>query len=723
VTEPLSTPGSPEEEVDSRDAESLTDARLLKIVERYASLVGAQLERPQAHLCVLTLPQSEAQHFRGGRSITLAFSLAALERNPLAEMAVVGSAFLEDLLDAVRSRGFHRDFGILPLRGVPHEDSVGLTVPADGLAVSPARIRLAEQRVGRLIARVAVKAGAVGEERIVESGFFDLTSGVRVSSDVAELCSSVENYQAPPAAGTEEISPDAVESVPIRPIDELLPLLFDDLQTQLAEQIERQGSEAQRSLAVEVVRLERYYNDLLQEAAEAATDELSVRDRRAIELERDRRKDEEQRRYEVRVTVYPLQVVTFGSVVQRAEWQLTTRSGLKGTIAGQRLLSGDGGWTLMCPTCGGSPKALRVCCQNHVTCGECSQLCCVCGEAFCERHGIAACHVDNAPTCGVHAHRCPTCRQAYCTNHEDECVEGGHKACTTCLSPCAICGRVVCTAHGVDTGPGSPKGARRLCRECTLYCEGGSNEPVGRDEAVRCGTCEKSVCANHQAVCVVDSQVHCSKHLRRADRSRRLSCEKHRAQCNVEPHVIFASDEIATCASCGRTICVDHGAVCRVDGERHCSTHLVRLLDTPSDYGCDKHRSVCHVDQRTYTIEGTSPCMVCGLATCREHYRPCGWCGRPVCSGELPSREARCVTCRQMADLTDPAESILAAAIIANGGEPPNGKFWMIGRDVMHDVVDVDLGWSRRLVFSVRHSDNVPEFVMRHSLLGSSRVR
>lgn len=721
MTEPASVSGSPE--VDSRDAESLVDVRLLTVVERYASLVGAQLDRREDHLRVLTLPQGEAQHFRGGRSITLAFSLAALERNPHAEMAVVGSAFLEDLLDAVRTRGFHRDLGILPLRVIPHEDPGEIRVPTEGLTVGPARIHLAEQRVGRLIARVAVKAGAVGEEQIVESGCFDLTSGVPVSPDVADLCSRVQSGQVRPAADTEEVSPDPVESVSLRPIDELLPLMFDDLQTQLADQIGRQRAEAERLLAVEVARLDYYYNDLLQEASEASTDDLSIRDRRVIELERERRKNEEQRRYEVRITVYPLQVVTFGSVIQRAEWELSTRSGLKATLAGQRPLSGEGAWILVCPTCGKSPKALRVCRQNHVTCGECSQLCSVCGEAFCERHGITACHVDGAPTCGVHARRCPSCRNAHCTNHEGECTEGGHKACTACLTACAICGRVVCTAHGVDTGPGSPKGARRLCRECTLYCEGGSNEPVGRDEAIRCGTCQKSVCTNHQALCAVDQQVHCSKHLRRADRSRRLSCEKHRAQCSVELHVIFASDEISTCASCRKAICEDHGAVCRVDGERHCSTHLVKLLDTVSDYGCDKHRSVCHVDQRTYTLEGTSVCSVCGLPTCKEHYRPCGWCGRPVCSGELSSREARCVTCRQMSDATDPAESILAAAIVANGGEPPVAKFWMIGRDAMHDVVDVDLGWSRRLVFSVRHSDNVPEFVMRHSLLGSSRER
>ncbi len=710
-------------EADPRDAESLADLRLLAIVERYASLVGAQVGRPEAHLLVLTLPQSEAQHFRSGRSVTLAFSLPALERNPHAEMAVVGSAFLEDLLDAVRARGFYRDFGRLPQRVAPTAGGVDLMVPAAGLTVGPPRIRLAEQKVGRLIARVAIKAGAVGEEQIVESGFFDFTSGVRASPDLAVLCSAVESGKAPSAADAGTLGGDSVESIPSRPIDELLPLMFDDLQAQLADQIGRRKAEAEHTQAAEIARLDRYYGDLLREAFDGSGDELTQRDVQAIDLERDRRKAEEQRRYEVRVTVHPLQLVRFGSVVQRAEWQLTTLSGLSGVIAGQRLLSGDGAWTLACPTCGRSPKALRICSQNHVTCGECSQLCGVCGEAFCERHGITACHVDSAPTCGTHARRCPACRREHCSKHEGECAEGGHRACTACLAACAVCGRVVCTTHGVTTGPGASKGVRRLCRQCTLYCEGGSNEPVGRDEVVRCATCEKSVCTNHQALCAVDHQVHCSKHLRRADRSRRLVCEKHRAQCNVEVHVIFASDEVASCVSCAKAVCGEHSGVCRVDGEKYCSTHLARMHDSGTDLGCEKHRSVCHVDHRSYTLTGTSACPACGRLTCKEHHRACKSCGRSICLGELPSREPRCATCRHLTAVADPSESLIGASIVANGGQPTTGKSWKVATDATHDVVEIDLGWSRRLVFAVRHSDTTPEFVMRQSLLGSSRVR
>jgi len=95
-----------------------------------------------------------------------------------------------------------------------------------------------------------------------------------------------------------------------------------------------------------------------------------------------------------------------------------------------------------------------------------------------------------------------------------------------------------------------------------VYCEGKTSEPVGRDEAVRCASCEESVCAKHQAACVVDQQVHCSKHLRRADRSRRLVCERHRGQCAHEPDVVFASDEVTPCPACGKSVCDAHGGMC-----------------------------------------------------------------------------------------------------------------------------------------------------------------
>jgi hypothetical protein len=65
----------------------------------------------------------------------------------------------------------------------------------------------------------------------------------------------------------------------------------------------------------------------------------------------------------------------------------------------------------------------------------------------------------------------------------------------------------------------------------------------------------------------------------------------------------------------------------------------------------------------------------------------------------------------------------MAAALAANGGLPVKAKSWRAARDKTATVVDVDLGWSKHLVFSVRHGQSDPETVVTHSLFGSKRQK
>jgi hypothetical protein len=422
----------------------------------------------------------------------------------------------------------------------------------------------------------------------------------------------------------------------------------------------------------------------------------------------------------VRAMVHPLQLVEFAVLTQRAEWLLTTPSGHHGKFVARRILSGSGQWQLACPSCSALPSELVVCRHDHVACAACGTPCSVCGEDFCRQHGLAACHVDQKPACDAHSRVCSTCRRSYCTGHEATCSEGGHFACVTCVAACGVCGRSVCANHSFQSDITAPRGARRLCPDCMVYCEGGTNEPVGKDEVVRCASCEKHVCAHHQAICAIDTRVHCSKHLRRTDASRRLVCETHRTQCNQEQHVIFASDEVTTCATCGLINCGNHSGVCEGDEQRHCLTHLTRLFDTAAGLGCDKHRSFCHIDKRAYTKTGTSTCPVCDENVCAEHQRECKWCGREVCLTHF-DRQGLCATCRNLAPATDPTDALISAGITANGGEPAQAKSWRTARDAAHTVVELDLGWTRRLVFSVRHGDTVPQHIVRRSLFGARK--
>src|SRR4029077_17421453 len=234
-----------------------------------------------------------------------------------------------------------------------------------------------------------------------------------------------------------------------------------------------------------------------------------------------------------------------------------------------------------------------------------------------------------------------SCRLEHCTAHEGVCAEDGHHACTACLAPCGSCGRMICNGHAEQSHAEAPKGSRRLCSTCLRYCEGGTSEPVGVDEVTECASCGKSVCTAHQAVCAVDGHVHCSQHLRRTDTSRRLVCGRHRAACVEEAMALFASDEV----------------------ER---------------------------------------CPVCGKDACAQHRVACGYCGRHVCTADLEQPSRRCATCAQLATIAaraarpgrrgyapppPPVPGVPAAGAVTGAGAPRASRAWRIARDKSHLVV------------------------------------
>ena len=534
--------------------DGLVDPRLRGLVERYARLVGATVLELEPQLVELSLPAAEVPLFSWGSSLRVAFSPVALERHPDATMAVVGSPFFDELLNAVRTRGARRAFGVIPPLYAADTNVLPHIVPVRKGSASPPVVSLVLHPVARLVARVAIKAAGIVTEHITESGVFDLTTGFRAPEAVAGLCRDIEAGTVAPA-GDEAAA--LATTLPARPLAELVPLMLGDIQSQLATELDQQRRDAEQTLAAEVARIDRYYGQLLEETAASAWDPMISEERRVIAAEHQRRRAEEERRHEVRATVHPLQLVQFTVLVQRVDWSLVTESGRRATITAQRTLNGTGAWQLACPHCGASPKELLIC-HDHVACIDCGKTCRVCGDDFCGGHGIVACHIDEEPACDAHAMTCPSCGKPHCTTHAGTCSAGDHSACSACLGPCSVCGTVVCATHAVRTGASAPKGDRRLCLECVVYCEGKTTEPVGRDEAVRCSSCEGYVCGNHRAACVVDQLVHCSTHLRRADRSRRLVCEQHLGHCDHETAVVFASDEVSPCPACRHSVCDKH---------------------------------------------------------------------------------------------------------------------------------------------------------------------
>ena len=634
------------------EADPLADQRIGPLLDRYCRLAGVrQAARGPGHY-ELRLPEPERPFFRERASVHVAFSLHALERAPNAEIAVLGSPFVSQLIDAIRARAARRSLGLIGAGSARQraDTEVELPIPVrDGTATLRSH-RVAVHPVGRLVARVVLRAGAGVEEGVVESDVFDLSAGVKVSDDVARAFGELEAGRIEPA------DPSAAAQaavVPAREPADLLRLLLRHLQEKSAERVTARRQAAEQELAVELARLDRYFESILKEQS----DETAIATVTALA---ERRRTEEIRRSQVKALVHPLQLIEAAVLIERAEWQLQSARGRRADCNAQRSLTGTAGWIMACPHCGHSPESLVICRHEHCACDGCSSRCTVCGEDFCAEHGIAECRVDGQPVCEEHVRICPSCRLQHCTAHAGVCSQDEHTACTACLAPCGSCGRIVCNRHAAQSDGAAPKGSRRLCAACLRSCEGGTNEAVGVDEVAPCTSCGKSVCTAHQAVCMVDEQVHCSQHLRRTDRSRRLVCGKHRGTCAEEPAALFASDEL-------------------------------------------------------------EPCPVCGKDTCRDHRAACSHCGRQVCTADLERQAGHCSTCAQLAPVRELPATVASAALAATGRRASSSGRWRLARDRSHVVVEVDLGLTRRAVFTVRHGDSAPDSVVRHSLLGSKR--
>ena len=688
-----------------------TDPRPRQLLEKYTSLTGAVLLETAEGLLEFEVPGSEAAHWGGERTIRVALAPEALDEEPDAELLAVGSPLFERLIGAIRTRGHREERGIVTPTERPGS-ATALPVRVEGAVDQRVADDLALLPVGRLLARVAIKAGPRLEERLAESAAVDLSTGGMLPPALAGILDG--------SSPLEPVDlPAGITRIASRPPTELLPLVFGHLENQLEGELTRMREEAAGALRSEVERLERYYRAMLDEVeADDTVDARSAKE--AIRAELQRRKEEEEERWKPKVAVHPLQLTEWLVLAERSTWRLTTPAGRVASLHATRLLSGATEWRVTCPTCGVAPEVVRVCREGHAVCPSCSDSCGVCGEGACSSHGLARCEAGSHPVCADHARTCSSCGKGHCTQHATHCVVADHDVCPECSVACQRCGKALCKAHATRTAADAARGARWLCADCVVLCEGGTNESVGLDEAVRCSSCERYICETHRVLCAVDGQPHCSRHLRRSDRSGRLVCEGHRAACADEPGSVLASDEVATCETCARVVCDTHGGVCDADGARHCVVHLRPLADRPRARACEQHRTMCHVDSVVFSTVGTKPCPVCGKPTCGAHRSACKSCARQVCARDVD--QGRCLTCRRLEVTADPPDDVVQAALAANGGEPVKAKSWRTARDATATVVELELGWTRRLVFTLPHGELRPRTVVAHSALGSKRL-
>src|SRR5882762_153231 len=253
-------PAPPVPAVEPRgDADPLADARIRPLLERYCGLAGVKQSALGPDHTKLSLPQAERPFFRDRERLSVVFSLDALERDPDAEIAVLGSPFLSQLIEAIRTRAARLSLGLIAPPAASGSKSVELTIPVRDGTVKRSTARVAVHAVGRLVARVVLRAGAGVEEAMVESDVYDLSAGAKVSDDLAGAFRDLEAGRVKPA-DLSEVGKAA--PVPAREPGDLLRLLLTHLQEKSAERVAARRAAAEQALATELGRLDRYFESI-----------------------------------------------------------------------------------------------------------------------------------------------------------------------------------------------------------------------------------------------------------------------------------------------------------------------------------------------------------------------------------------------------------------------------------------------------------------------------
>jgi hypothetical protein len=158
------------------------------------------------------------------------------------------------------------------------------------------------------------------------------------------------------------------------------------------------------------------------------------------------------------------------------------------------------------------------------------------------------------------------------------------------------------------------------------------------------------------------------------------------------------------------------------DGQVYCDKDVIALRNEPGRFACLKHGAICHVDRSGHRIADTVQCPVCARAACKSHVRTCEWCGRAICFSDFKSMHSHCLTCTQLKEAVEPSEALVAAVAKALESDQ-RPTHWKTARDATHTIVEVHLGWTRRVVLAIRHSDNGTEIGKTHSAVGSKKFK
>jgi hypothetical protein len=304
------------------------------------------------------------------------------------------------------------------------------------------------------------------------------------------------------------------------------------------------------------------------------------------------------------------------------------------------------------------PKCLVQSFDGRPLCTDCQELCDICHRAF-PHELISRCRIGNERVCTGHtlspdAYKCQDCGQVTCKAHGLR-TSDGNWACTDhalktsccgeihlksrlrscCVDPreilcpkhsviCLGCKKPVCSDHRNPLTKHTGHFTCDMCQNACVLC--GSEQHYLANDLASCNTCGKSLCEDHRTVCKVGGEIVCRDDLRISVDQEAL-CPLHAAncvQCGTGPaHPVYRTDSLRKCSICQNNVCQKHSSVCSICGATH----------------------VCNVHLKTQPTCENCGRSSCGSSSCKPDSHTCRSCEMKYCHHCVNTSTGYCITC------------------------------------------------------------------------------
>jgi len=479
-----------------------------RLIQRFASdlltHLGATVMTDGPNRVAVAVPPELAARFQHREALNFAFSSEAVLNGGGTELVIPGSHWLDRLLEFAVERGQVGAVRLAPHPSAERPDSS----PPEGIVFPDAVPRV---RSGVVLDSpfllVQFKLTFVSDdiEELLWPVWVDLVSGVVTDGPEGFTWASITD-----GSDAEDLHQRNEAQITM---DSALALSRTAAESEAARRAEEKDKEIEHRLQDELVRLDEFYGDLLQdlEKLEESSQRSKREDHSDFGAERTRLKEEKQRRqqealdkFQLKVVVRPINAAHCLAPVWVQEVEVS--NGISaGTISVHYDLTRGTVRHPPCPDCGEPTGAVHLCRRGHLVCPSCAETCVHCQQVFCTSCRIFPCPLCGRHTCPDCSGSCTVCGEVSCREHLLNCEDTGLLTCSQCATDCPACRRRYREAPLRRCAQGEEK----VCSSCLTQCvHCGSS--VCPDHIFQCAVCDKPACTTDRATCTECLQPYCS---------------------------------------------------------------------------------------------------------------------------------------------------------------------------------------------------------------------